>query len=160
MFKKKKEKKKKSSAEAVCVSKMELSLISFSPSPSLICASVYLDSDGSARRGGDSSPLINWKVWESQEVQFFQKNTLQSTRIHSWPGGGAQICLITAPWTRSCGPPLWDRDPRRLWQIPAETCHNSLGKCGFPLFTCRFCPSLTVWWRISFPHQQIWKTNK
>lgn len=54
---------------------MELSLISFPPSPSLICASAYLDGDGGARRGGDSSPLIDCKVWESLEVQLFQRKT-------------------------------------------------------------------------------------
>lgn len=67
--------KKWSSAEAVCVSKTELSLISFPPSPSLICASAYLDGDGGARRGGDSSPLTDCKVWVSLEVQLFQRKT-------------------------------------------------------------------------------------
>lgn len=96
---------RESSAAAVC--KMELSLISFSPSPSLICVSDYLDSDGNARRGGDSSPPINWKVWKSQEVRFFQEkqpsiNTdpqLTGWRRSDLPQHSAIDALL-----RSCGP--------------------------------------------------------
>lgn len=154
---------------------MELSLISFPPSPSLICASSYLDGDGGARRGGDSSPLTNCKVWESLEVQLFQRKT-PSDQHGSIADRVAALrsASFTPPSTRSVRAP--HRGPARRHPHPHSITTPLLCDTELPQTLTNICRNVSqlfgkrwfsalrlsvlslinsVWWRINFPPQQV-----
>lgn len=150
-----------SPAEAVSVSKTGCSLISSPPSPWLICGCAHLDGDGSARRGGDSSPPVTWQVWESRQVRF--PPTEAASRGHGSTAGRAAALRSAslrrhrrAPAAPHRGaPPLRDREPPQTLTNTCRKVSQSSGTGGCPLPACSRGVGSLITWRTNFPHQQI-----